>query len=68
MISTRTGRAKELDDINSAKKKLKRSSITEIPVRVDSKTVLLIRKGKDPQQAIDDYNRRKLQSNNSFIY
>ncbi len=68
MISTRSGRSKELDSIEAATAKFRKKKIKEVMVRVNAKTVLFIREGKDPAQAIEDYNRRQLQSNNSFIY
>ena len=68
MISTRSGRAKELDNIEAVLSKLHKKKIKEVMVRVDAKTVLFIREGKDADQAIENYKRRQLQSNNSFIY
>lgn len=59
MIVTRTTRAKELDNISETKRKLK--PITEVPVRVDHRTVIMVREGKDKDKAVEEFRRKQME-------
>lgn len=71
MIATRSGRAKELAEIKEVKKKHKQ--VKEYPVRIDSKTVIMVPEGRDPVEAANNFREKqkfyaKRDFNNNSIF
>lgn len=60
MIQTTPVRIKELEAIEKIKAKL--SHIKEIPVRINYKTVIFVREGKDINLAVEEFHRKQLEA------
>lgn len=61
MIETMSGRAKELEKISQITEK--RKHLKEIPVRVNHRTFILVREGKDKNLAVEEFRRKQIEAN-----
>jgi len=61
MIETMSGRAKELEKISQITEG--RKQVKEIPVRVNHRTFILVREGKDKDLAVEEFRRKHLEAN-----
>ncbi len=61
MIQTNSGRLNELEKINQIKIKL--ANIKETPIRVNPRTFILVREGKDPSAAIEAFRAKQMEAN-----
>ena len=61
MIETMSGRAKELEKISLIIEDRKR--IKETPVRVDHRTIILVREGRDKLLAVEEFRAKQTEAN-----